>query len=361
MTLARIFLSLRCADWAPALLASVVLVGTPVLSGCSSRGGLLRDYASAMEAERSGQPDAAARIYRSILERDKHFEGAHNNLALIEAGSGRLDAALREVEAELLEHPSATSARTNEVILLLRAGGHAAARSKAEALVASGSAEPLAFLLLGLSHLSDGGDVDRGLQALEEASVRGTSSVRAWARSSRGVVLAQRGDLDGAAADFEEVTRLRPDAVAQFDLAVCEAKRGRIDAAKTAATRAGALDPKAAPVAVLEARIALALHDLPGVEAAAARAMALGADDEVILIRGWARLEKGDHAGARVDFGAVTTTSRRALAAYGIALSAVADHDLALAQKHFADAVALDPTLTAAAKNRDALRDLLGI
>ena len=172
---------------------TLALLGLLVAAGCAGRSGVLRDHASAVEAQRLGRLDEAREIYRKILLRDPTFEGAWNNLAALEWEQAHTSEALAAIGEELRAHPGLLSARTNEVILLYRTAGAAAARPKAEALVALGDPTGTAFLLLGLSHRGPGGDSKRALQAFEEAIILGPERLRSEALFARALALAAEG------------------------------------------------------------------------------------------------------------------------------------------------------------------------
>ncbi len=245
--------------------ARIVLVSLAAATvGCSSGAGLLRDYARALESQRRGDTTEARRLYGEILAARSDFEGVHNNLALMELDAGQLDTALEELRRERAARPELTTAQLNEVIIVLRREGRGAARPMAEALVEAAAPalpDPVAYLLLGICHRSDGGDLARAEAALDEAVQHGVGQARLVALTERGAVRARAGRPAEGAADFAAVAALRPDAVASYNEALLRLRAADKDGAQRAADRASAIDPEAVPVRRLAAVLAAALGD----------------------------------------------------------------------------------------------------
>ena len=160
-----------------------------------------------------------------------------------------------------------------------------------------------------------------------------------------------------AAKDFAASADLRPSAVAHYNAAVCLARLARLPEADAAAEHAMALDAKAALVPLLRAQLAIAASQPAVAERHFAKALELGAPEAPLRgLRGWSRLGSGRAAEALADFEAADAApGAPALVAFGRGLALVETGALEAAYAAFETAAARDGTLTAAAKNRDAL------
>ena len=144
-----------------------------------------------------------------------------------------------------------------------------------------------------------------------------------------GIARHEKGDLDGAIADYGQAIRLDPkDAVAYYNRALVLSEQGNLDAAITDYTEAIWLDAKSAPSYVN---------------------------------RGLALAEKGDVDGAMADYEkAIRVDPKAALAYNNRGLSRAARGDLDGAIADFAEAIRLDPSYTDACYNRGFARDQQG-
>ena len=123
------------------------------------------------------------------------------------------------------------------------------------------AAAALAMLRLGA------GDEDGALQDLDRAA-RGGAALPAAARQARGAILARRGRIGEAIADYREAIRLNPEQAAwRAELAVLLAAQGMPQQARAEIERALALDPEGCAPRVAAARVRGAFGDLAAAEA----------------------------------------------------------------------------------------------
>lgn len=328
--------------------------------GCTSQNELLRDYAVGLEAQRAARYSDAESAYARVLSAQPNFQGVHNNLAVLAVDSGDKARALKEIERELGAHPKGEAARTNHVILLLQGSGRDAARSAAEALVATGPKTPLSLLLLGLAH-AEGGDTARSLAAFEEVITSGGDDLVAVALNARAHLRYRAGDYALARADFAEVGQRRRDAVAAHAEAICALKLGDAVGGKAAWERASTLDAAAEPVHLLGLWVALHDRDLPSVESRSAALMkSPTAARPARRLRAVARIELGDPSGATSDLEALMEERPEADIAFNLGLSYVALGRLSEAEAAFTEASELPDAPASALKNRDAIATLMG-
>jgi len=150
---------------------------------------------------------AAAEALRGVTSLAPRFARAWIDLSYVESFRGRYRAAHEAITAAA-GAPQRTADDISDLIARLRTFNDAAGvRAIAKALmqVASADAGLLATCSLQLSNLNDHA---LALQCAQAAVSRQPTAVAA--RLARGQVLAQHGDIDGAAADFEACIAMAP-------------------------------------------------------------------------------------------------------------------------------------------------------
>jgi len=172
---------------------------------------------------------------------------------------------------------------------------------------------------------------------------------------NRGAAKIEKGDLDGAIADFNRKIELNPkDARAYYNRGIAKQAKGDLDGAIADFSRAIELDPKHA-VAYYNRGIAKqAKGDLDGAIADFSRAIELDPKHAVAYNnRGNAKDDKGDLDGAIADYSRAIELDPKHAVAYnnrGIAKEAKGDLDGAIAD--YNRAIELDPKLAIAYNNR---------
>lgn len=177
------------------------------------------------------RPAIAEPLLRDAVRRAPWSPELHYDLGLVMTQQGRPAEAREAFEAALGLDPDLADARAALAMLRLRAG-----------------------------------DEDGALRDLESAEHRG-DALPAAARQERGALLARRGRLDEAIADYREAIRLEPGrAVWRAELALLLAGRGLPQQARVESDHALVLDPEGCVPRVAAARLRGAQGDMAGAE-----------------------------------------------------------------------------------------------
>lgn len=348
-------------SWIHSLLAAA-LVSAVALTGCTSQSQLRRWYVEGLDHQKDGDDNAARHNYEQILAGDARFEGAHNNLAVLDARTGKLDEALAHLRAELDASPTVVAARTNEVLVLMMRGEHAEANRRGLNLLGTFPEDPPAHLVSALAALAAGeADAERTEASLGVVIAKGTVPMKAHAWFARGLLRARQERWAEAAEDFAETTRTRRDAVAHYNRAVALAADGQGPEAVSELERAAALDDSAAAIPHLLALLHYRVGDSAAAHAAIERAAALEAKRPGLAgLQGLVYFAREEWAAAADSFRQAATEAPEAVApAFNLGLVLTHLGDVEGAHTAFARAAELAPGDALAAQNRDALKPLL--
>lgn len=346
----------------PALLLAS-LCSALVALGCTSQNQLRRSFVSALAEQRDGRPDEAREQYKDILKTDPRFEGAANNLAVLDVDAGRLEAALKGVQTEVSAYPDELAARVNEVLLLTTLGHTEPAKRKARSLVGGFPDDPRARLAHGMALVRLKTDARKAEASLSFVMAKGTATQKAHAAFGRGVLRARERRWDEAAADFGYTTQQRRDAVAHFDRAVCLAHLNKLPEALKELQLASALDSAATPIVHLRAVLAFrAGRDDVARQAANVVLKVEPATPGVHLLLGLLALEDSRPVDAEAAFQAELKVSPESGEAwFDLGLVLVHQDKLKAAHSAFAKAAQFNPTDARGQKNRDVLAALLNL
>lgn len=331
-----------------------------LLAGCTSQGKLKRWYVQAVDAQRTGQLELARRGYEQLLAEDSGFEGANNNLAILQFRADKPAEGLSSLQKELKLRPTLRAARLNEVIALTVAKDKRAV-ARAQEFTAAHPKDGLGFLALGTALAmteASGSDVEA---ALAQAIQLGPEPVTAQALFQRAQVQARQQEYAKAAADFAAVSKLRRDATAHYNRGLVLTRAGQYRAAVEALKLAAALDPDAAAIAHAEALAQRLLKDDGATLSALSRAAKLEPRRSGLrFLAGLVYMDKQDWPKAAKAFEQELQVAPTASAAsFNLGLVHVELGDLREARRAFARAAELDPADDAASKNRDLLGKML--
>jgi len=274
-------------------------------------------FAEAVLRHKAGQTDLAAAGYAEILAADPRHDGALCNLAVLEAGRGRL-ARAAELYSQALElRPRDGETLLNYANLLMRCGDAGLAESAYRRAL----------------------EVQPGLGA-------------AW--FSLGRLLSDLGRHDEALEALDRAVHLLPNLVeARRERAIAMGEAGRVPEAVAALQAIAQADPLDGEAAFHEARLRHAQGDLSGAAQAYARARdVLGDVPEVLCNLGSVLNDLGRYGEAAAAL-QIAVAKRPAMATasnnLGIALDALGQTEEAIAS--YARAVEADPTLASAPYN----------
>ena len=331
-----------------------------VLTGCTSQAKLMRWYVQSVDAQRTGQLELARRGYEQLLAEDPGFEGANNNLAILQFRADKPTNGLNSLQKELKLRPTLRAARLNEVIALTAAKDKRAV-PRAQEFTAAHPKDGLGFLALGTALAVTKAAGTHAEAALAQAIQLGPEAVTAQALFQRGQLRASRQAYVKAAADFTAVSKLRRDAIAHYNRGLALTRAGQYRAAVDALKLAAALDPDAAAIAHAEALAQSLLKDDGATLSALSRAAKLEPRRSGLrFLAGLVYMEKKDWPKAAMAFQQELQVAPKASAAsFNLGLVQVELGDLKAARRAFARAVELDPSDDAASKNRNLLAKML--
>ena len=342
------------------MLRRMILLSLAAAMGCASSGRTAKWYTMGVRAQKDGEPDKARAAYERVLADAAAYPGVHTTLAILEMRSSDLAAAAGHLAKEIEHHPALPAPRLNDAMVRLARGDGGGAGLAARAALERSPASPLGHLILGLSLMKAGTDPAGALAALERAAAKDAPPAVRWpAHFARGVLRAQRGEHADAAADFMAAHAIKPNARALYNRAVSLIRAGEsLPAALDAARSAAAIDPKAAILARLEARLLLRSDRPDDARKALERARALAPDHaEQSVLEGRLAMAQKDWAAAVKVLDAATRagSAKNANVWVLLGIARIRNDQLAAAHAAFAKAALLDPKHPVAARNRDAL------
>jgi tetratricopeptide (TPR) repeat protein len=204
----------------------------------------------ALNQQRLGDHQAAARNFRQVIQGDPQNAGAHLNLALSCSRLDNLDEALREAEAAIAIASSAGSSQTHTTIaakeivgaIRIRNSEYGKARAEYASLLKLDPANFEAHYNLAWLDSREGhaDDAFAHLKAAVESNP--SNSV---AHNALGSIYLQRRDLDRAGKEFSEAVRLDPQfSFAHYNLGLVLDLKGAKDAAADQFREALKIDPR---------------------------------------------------------------------------------------------------------------------
>ena len=195
---------------------------------------------------KSGQTDAAIEALERSIQLAPTLPQAHFNLAIALEDKGRLDEATKEYRAAVSAkgaYPEASSALAK---LLLRMGKTADAESEVKAALRANPDLADAHYTLARILRSAHRDREAAVEFAEvkELNERQSNGVQSSQMSNKGLELAAKGDLTGAASVLREAIALKPDyGVPHYNLGLVLADNGETAAAEQELTKAISLLP----------------------------------------------------------------------------------------------------------------------
>lgn len=195
---------------------------------------------------KSGQTDAAIEALERSIQLAPALPQAHFNLAIALEDKGRLDEATKEYRAAVSAkgaYPEASSALAK---LLLRLGKTADAELEVKAALRANpdlaDAHYTLARILRLAHRDREAAVE--FAEVKELNERQPNSVQSSQMSNKGLELAAKGDLTGAASLLREAIALKPDyGVPHYNLGLVLADKGETAAAEEELAKAISLLP----------------------------------------------------------------------------------------------------------------------
>jgi len=185
--------------------------------------------------------ESAETLWRDTLRKNPAAWIAHNNLANILIGQGKLDEAMEHFRMALSYSPDYPEAHTGLGIILAQQGKLDDAIRHFQERLRLKSGSPMAHTNLALA-LARTGAAAEAHDHFNRALAMDPDYLDA--RRGLAVLLARQGRYEDALVHFQHVARLVPDdAEAQFDLAGMLHRVGRVDDARAAYRRTLAIDP----------------------------------------------------------------------------------------------------------------------
>jgi tetratricopeptide (TPR) repeat protein len=229
----------------------------------------------------------------------------------------------------------AREARVRHAAVLHEAGKRDEAHQMLDASIADGDDAAMAHVAKARLFLNEG----QAVEALRHAKSAVALQPSAAARYVLGMAAMQTGDLEAAAREFSEVTRVDPrSAAAVMQLARARLAQGDVASAMDAAERAVRLEPRNAAASALLARSLREQGHDERARRELERARVQSLQSPALTVeRGWMALARGDSRGARTFFDEVLSSPLAAEAQNGLVAVELSEGRVAAARARVAE------------------------